>query len=178
MAGQGDLECFRTPGGHLRIVAGSLKGFTNGCLEHREGSALRDKQEEVEEVRLETQLLREKRELGGLKAEQEAEAKASCEAADLERRRIELEQERLKNRAREPEAAAAQERAALRAGKALAAFRSKWIEKGLDLCPSFLSSEQRSQITEALREEIEQHQPHEEPIHAGCHSPDRLETLD
>ena len=164
MAAQGDIECFKTPGGHLRIVASSLRDLKNGSAGRRNGSALHNRQEEVEEIRLQVQLLREKRELDRLKAEQEAEARASQEASDQERRRTEVEQERLRIQRETVKLQQAQERAACRAEKELAAFRSKWLEKGFALCPGFLSSERRQQIVEALRLEIERRQPYEEPI--------------
>ena len=69
MAAQGDFECFRTPGGHLRIVAASLGGLPKKDDDgYREPSVLRYKREEVEQIRVEAQLLREKRELEKLKA--------------------------------------------------------------------------------------------------------------
>jgi hypothetical protein len=168
MAAEGDLESFRTPGGHLRIVAASLGGLTKkGNGGYGETSVLHNKHEEVEHIRVEAQLLREKRELERLKAEQDREARAAKEANELERRRIELEQERVRVQNESVKLQQAQERAARRAEKALANFRSRWLEKGLAWCPSFLSSEERQHIANALRVEIESRQPYEEPIMGG-----------
>src|SRR5438874_1657148 len=165
MAAQGDFECFRTPGGHLRIVAASLGGLPKKDDDgYREPSVLRHKREEVEQIRVEAQLLREKRELEKLKAEEDMEARAAKEANELERRRIELEQERVRVQNQSVKLQQAQERAARRAEKALADFRSRWVEKGLALCPGFLSSEERQHITNAMRVEIESRQPYQDPI--------------
>jgi excisionase family DNA binding protein len=167
MAAQGDFECFRTPGGHLRIVASSLRGLTNGSTNRGNVSPVRNKQDEVEDVRLQVQLLREKRELDRLRREQEAEATVKREEQDTDQRRISLEQEKLRIQRESIKFHQAQERAARRAEKELAAFRSKWLEKGIALCPGFLCGEKRQEIADALRVEIERRQPYEDPIMGG-----------
>jgi hypothetical protein len=95
MVSDGELEYFRTPGGHIRILVSGLSRVGSRS-EKMPSSALSNKREEVERLRLEAQLLKERHELDRLKAEQDAEARARREQEDVERRRLSVEQEQLR----------------------------------------------------------------------------------
>ena len=75
MADDGELESFRTTGGHLRILAESLEGFQHGNNNHprpprtvQPSPVLTSCRERVEEYVLEAQEWKAKRELQRLKA--------------------------------------------------------------------------------------------------------------
>src|SRR5439155_7940897 len=91
MVADGQLEAFRTPGGHLRIVAESIEALREQAQRPRpvrEASlVLHNRRERLEELTIEAQELRAKRELEKLRreqAEEEEQRQAEAEARDLE----------------------------------------------------------------------------------------------
>src|SRR5205809_55728 len=91
MAADGQLEAFRTPGGHLRIVAESIEALREQGQRPRlvrEASlVLHNRRERLEELTIEAQELRARRELEKLRREQaedEEQRQAEAEARDLE----------------------------------------------------------------------------------------------
>src|SRR5207249_702967 len=91
MVADGQLEAFRTPGGHFRIVAESIEALREQGQRPRPvrdvSPVLHNHREHVEELTLEAQELRAKRELEKLRREQDEEEErrqAEAEARDLE----------------------------------------------------------------------------------------------
>lgn len=139
MAADGELQFFRTPGGHLRVAAESVERLREGNTKearHREpSSVLKNRREHVEELGLEAQELRSQRELSKLR--KEAAEEAERERQDLARRereqrregeRTQLEQER---RDQEQEEAKQLQREAEQHRK----WRDGWLTEALKLIP-------------------------------------------
>src|SRR5438093_8473409 len=92
MVAEDRIDSFRTPGGHLRIPAESIEAVR----EHRQAQArpvrqpspvLQNRRERLEELTLEAQEVRAKRELEKLRqqeAEEEAERQAEAEERERE----------------------------------------------------------------------------------------------
>lgn len=170
MAADGELESFRTPGGHLRITRESVESARTGRKEKREApgpsSVLRNRREHVEELALEAQELRAKRELARLKKEEreetereEAEQEARERAAAQRQAQLEIEREHdRKERAKEA--------AHCNAEYQLADFRDRWADVAVTMLAareySWLSPGQRHEIFQALESEIERHSPDQE----------------
>src|SRR3989442_2681276 len=91
MCAAGEIPCFRTPGGHLRIPADGLKNFqgkASRSTTSAPSSVLATRRERVEELNLEGQELRASRDLEKLRAEQDQEEErraAQVQAQQLER---------------------------------------------------------------------------------------------
>lgn len=171
MVADGQLEAYRTPGGHLRILAGSVEAVRAG----RQGPArpvrdaspvLHNRRERLEELTLEAQELRARRELDKLRreqAEEEAQRQAEAEARDQEaaerQAAVALEQARLERQQ-------AQEQERREAEWELAAFRCRWLETTTELLAAkelrWLSATERKQILDAVEAEIAKRQPSDE----------------
>ena len=172
MAAEGRVESFRTPGGHLRILAESVEDVR----EHRQSQprpvrdaspVLQNRRERLEELTLEAQEHRARRELARLRQEEqeeaerlEAEAEAREQAAAQREAELEIEREHLRHdRAKEIERRQAE--------RELAAFRCRWLDEASTALSaleySWLSSCQRKEILEGLEGEIERRRPAEEP---------------
>src|SRR5215831_4259828 len=86
MAARGRLESFRTPGGHLRVTRESLEDARRGSKEKREAlgpsPVLRNRRERVEELALEAQEHRARRELQKLTREEQEEAERRAAAVE------------------------------------------------------------------------------------------------
>jgi excisionase family DNA binding protein len=171
MVAEGRVESFRTPGGHLRIPAESI----NEVREHRQthprpvrdaSPVLQNRRERLEELTLEAQEHRARRELARLRQEEreeieskEAEAEAREQAAAQREAELEIERERLRHdRTKEAERR--------EAGRELAAFRCRWLDEANTALSapqnSWLSPSQRKEILEALEIEIEKRHPVDE----------------
>jgi excisionase family DNA binding protein len=184
MAQAGTLETFRTPGGHLRVLAGSVEAIKQQRRSlvrpaHGPSPVLQNRRERLEEVTLETQELRAKRDLERLRREdrdeaerREAEVQAHEEEAEQRRAEIALERERLEReraedcRRRQREQAEEQDR--LVAEKQLAAFRERWYSvagEAVARMPrlNWLTAGQRKEVAESLELEIDRRQPADEP---------------
>jgi len=154
MAADGQVEGFRTPGGHLRILAQSIQDVREQ-RQHprpvREASpVLLNRRERLEELVLQTQELRAKGELESVRREQaQEEAGRLADADELERQAAErrealaLERERL---AHEEEC----ERQRQEGVGQVAAFRCSWLEKANELLAApelrWLSMAQRKEV--------------------------------
>lgn len=172
MVGEGRLESFRTPGGHLRILAASVDTLPESRRERfgpvREpSSVLQNRRERLEELTLEAQEMRAKRELVRLQREDQMEAERreaeeDARASEAAERQVELELERERL-----EHECAQERASKEAARARAAFRCHWLEEvnqalGDPQCDS-LSAGQKKEIIDAVEAEIEKRKPSDAP---------------
>jgi excisionase family DNA binding protein len=145
MVANGQLQAFRTPGGHLRFTVESVRAAKGGIepAEIRDRvspSSLSTRRERIEELGLEAQELRAQCELDALRREQEqetAERRAESERIiqerkdhtqrlreDRERAKLEESEDRARHRALEIEQT---ERAH---------FISTWVTVGLRLVPS------------------------------------------
>lgn len=183
MVAEGSLEGFRTPGAHLRITAESVEALRDGRQTRprpvREASpVLQNRRERLEELTLEAQEHRARRELEKLRREEQEEAErreAEAQAredeavqreAELEMERQRLELEKAQERAR-VEQERAQEWETREAERELAAFRCRWQEKASEAVSAYeyrwLSATQRKEVLEGLEAEIEKRQPGDEP---------------
>ena len=172
MATEGRIESFRTPGGHLRVLSESIENVR----EHRQtqpwpvrdaSPVLQNRRERVEELTLEAQEHRARRELARLQQEeekeaekQEAEAEAREQAAARREGELEIEREHLRrDRAKEIARRAAESE--------LADFRRRWSDEAGTLLSAYeynwLSPSQRNEILEILESEIEERDPDDEP---------------
>lgn len=168
MVAEGRLESFRTPGGHVRILAESIESVRERRSERirpvRDASpVLQNRRERLEELTLEAQEVRAKRELAKLQredqeeAEQQEEEEEAREQEAAERQaELELEREAL-------EREQAQERARKEAERALAAFRCRWLQEAnqalADPQCRWLSAAQKKEIIDAVEAEIRKRQP-------------------
>lgn len=183
MVKDGTLDGFRTPGGHLRVTAESIEAAKNHAVQPkrtREASpVVRNRLERIEELTLEAQELRAKRELGKERREEqeeverrEAEAQARQEEAEQRRAELAVERERLerekaedrRRRLKEQE----EELARLVAEQELTAFRERWYAlaaQGVDKAPklAWLGASQRKEVIEALETEIDRRRPSDQP---------------
>jgi hypothetical protein len=183
MVAEGGLDAFRTPGGHLRITAESIDAVREQRQARprpvRDASpVLQNRRERLEELTLEAQEHRARRELEKLRREeqeeaerQEAEAQAREEEAaqrqgelELERERLELEKAQERARQEQEQAEAWEKR---EAKQALTAFRCRWLDKANEALSAWkyqwLAPPQRKEILDALEAEIEKRQPPDEP---------------
>ena len=144
MVTDGTLDGFRTPGGHHRITAHSIEAMKNQRQTRarpvREASSvLQSRRERLEELNIETQEVRARRELAKLRREEqeeaerrEAEAQAREEEAAQRQAEIELEQEQLAREEAEErrrlERERLQEQQRREAEHKLAAFRQRWYD--------------------------------------------------
>ncbi len=173
MVAEDRLESFRTPGGHLRISADSVKTIRERGAKRmlpvmRSASpVLQNRRERLEELTLEAQELRARRDLVRLQQEdqQEAERQQEEEEAreheEAERQaEVDLEQERLEQRR-------AEERSKQEAQRAMAAFRCRWLEEATQVLTaphcSRLSAAQKKEILDAVEAEINKRQPIDAP---------------
>jgi excisionase family DNA binding protein len=172
MEAEGRLDSFRTPGGHLRISASSVEAVRERRTERarpvREASpVLQNRRERLEELTLEAQEVRARRELARLQREDEEEAEQE-EAEELAReqeaaeREAELEAERERQQRQEDWWRANKE-----AERALAAFRAHWLQQTSQalLTPPcrWLSAAQRKEITDVVEVEINKRTPADAP---------------
>jgi len=185
MAAEGRIESFRTPGGHLRILAESVEDVR----EHRQpqprpvrdaSPVLQNRRERLEELTLEAQEHRARRELARLRQEEqeeaerlEAEAEAREQAAAQREAELEIERERLRHdRAKEMRRREAESE--------LAVFHCRWLDEANTALSaleySWLSPSQRNEILEGLEAEIERRRPAEDP-HMPTILKHRLESL-
>ena len=172
MVAEDRLESFRTPGGHLRILAESVDTLRESKRERfrpvRDASpVLQNRRERLEELTLEAQEIRARRELAKLEREEQDEAEQQQaeeeerqqEAAERESE-LELERERLEQQR-------AEDRRNKEAEREQAAFRCRWIEFAyqalrLPEC-AWLSEREKKEIMEILESEIEKRRATDEP---------------
>ncbi len=182
MVAEGRLEAYRTPGNHLRILTESIDAMRDGQRTRprpvREASpVLQNRRERLEELTLEAQEHRARRELKKLSAEEQEEEdrrKAEAEAREKEaaqrQAEIELERDRLEFEKAQEEARReeqqAQEEQGREAERALATFHCRWQQKAAEALSAYeyrwLSATQSKEVLEGLEAEIERRQPLEE----------------
>lgn len=183
MVAEERLDAFRTPGGHLRITAESIEALREQRQVRprpvRDASpVLQNRRERLEELTLEAQEHRARRELEKLRAEEqeeadrrEAEAQAREEEAAQRQAELELERERLELEKAQEQARRdreqTQEEQKREAERELAAFRCRWQEKASEAVAAYeyrwLLATQRKEVLEGLEAEIEKRQPPDEP---------------
>lgn len=183
MVKDGALDGFRTPGGHLRVTAESIEALKDHRQPRtrpvREASpVLQNRRERLEELNIQAQEHRARRELEKLQREEqqeaerrEAEAQARGEEAAQRQAEIELERERLEREKaqerRRLERERAEEQAQFEAEQELAAFHQRWYDAATEAVATpklaWLTPGQRKEVTEALEAEIERRQPADEP---------------
>ena len=172
MEAEGRLEGFRTPGGHLRISAESIQAVRERRPSQsrpiRDASpVLQNRRERLEELTIEAQEMRARREIEKLRREEDEEAEhREAEAEEREREAserqeaLELEQARLERQR-------TQERERREAEQRLAAFRCRWSESATEVLSAkeltWLSAVQRKEILDAIETEIAKRQPQDEP---------------
>ena len=182
MADDGTLDGFRTPGGHLRITAESIEATKTQPQARaravREASpVLQNRRERLEELTIQAQEHRARRELEKLQREdqeeaerREAEAQAREEEAAQRRAELELERGRLEyQKAQErirQQREGAKERQRQETEWQLAAFHCRWQEKAAQALSEYqyqwLSAGQRKEVLEGIEAEIEKRAPADE----------------
>ena len=183
MVEAGELESFRTPGGHTRIFTESIEAVkeqrrSRSRPVNAPSSVLQNRRERLEELTLEAQEHRAHRELDKLKREQQAEesrqqADADARDEEITLRQEELELERLKVNQRQSQEQARREREERleeqrrEAKRELAEFRCRWQDEASRAISEFkyrwLSATQRKQVLEVIEDLIERRQPADEP---------------
>ncbi|MBI3668750.1 MAG: helix-turn-helix domain-containing protein [Acidobacteria bacterium] len=153
MCSAGDLPSFRTAGGHVRVPRVDLMRFREGhgsTASAPASSVLQNRRERVEELGLEAQELRAKREIEKLRGEDsEAERGQTMEArAQVLAQRRALEEARLQ---REREAERRQrERRQVELERQEAEFRRRWLRWASAAAPDWLSAEQAQAVAGAV----------------------------
>ena len=171
MVAEGRLESFRTPGGHLRILAESVDTLREPKQERfrpvRDASpVLQNRRERLEELTLEAQEMRARRELVRLQREEQREAEqqraeeeereqeATERQAELELEREQLEHERARRARKESQ-------------RNTAAFRCRWLEEANQVLAipgcRWLSAAQKKEIIGAVEVEVQERQPSDAP---------------
>lgn len=179
MVADSQLEGFRTPGGHVRITAESIKAVRERRPVQprpvREASpVLQNRRERLEELTLDAQEMRARHELAKLRREEqeeaerrEAEAQAREEEAAQREAELKLERERLELEKAHQEREQAEEWEKHEAEQELAAFRCRWQAKASEAVSAYqypwLSAPQRKEVLEGLEAEIEKRQAADQP---------------
>lgn len=172
MAEEGRIKFSRSPGGHVRIARAALNGLLRpaNASVPAASSVLENRKERVEELVLESQELRVKRDLDRQREEdadrerQRAEARrAEAVARELVLRQSRAERKRDAER-RERERREAEE------SQRKAAFEKRWIQFGRDRLAvpalSWLTFEQHSQVLGIVADEVATLGPEDEEIMA------------
>ena len=153
LCGGGQIPCFRTPGGHLRIPADALKTFQgkpSGSTTSAPSSVLANRRERVEELNLEGQELRASRDLEKLRAEQDQEEErraAQVQAQQLERQ-ARIEATRFEH-AKE-ERRAAREREEAERARQRRDWQRRWSRWATPSFPDWLAADQIGLLEEAV----------------------------
>ncbi|MGB6876221.1 MAG: helix-turn-helix domain-containing protein [Candidatus Acidiferrales bacterium] len=155
MCAGGQLACFRTPGGHLRVSAEALaairsNGRTRTLLSPAPSGVLQARRERVEELNLEGQELRAQQQLGRLRAEQAEET--ARRATEEHERQVEREARRERSRSEREQ----QERkfAEQQAEQRRAEWRQRFLSTVAASLPAHLSVARREQLLDALETEF------------------------
>jgi excisionase family DNA binding protein len=162
MIAAGQLEAFRSPGGHVRVSNAGLEKLLRGSASPTpvpRSSVLQNKQERVEELSLDLQEKRARREL----------RRFDEEDADVERRRTDAQRnqeladrraatQRQLDRARAEEIRRREEREA-DASRESAEFRGRWILWTTQTIPRWFSPDQAQNVTSAVESALSTFQP-------------------
>ena len=171
MVARGQLVAFRTPGGHLRFTADSVRAAKGEPVSEsgRQSlpSPLQNRRERVEELNLEAQEFRAERQLDALRREQEEEEadrraeeeallqerKDQARALVLDRQRAKREQAEERERRRAAEEAQAQRQR----------FISSWLEVALALIPWGVPADVRLEVVSKAEDFLQECQLTKEP---------------
>jgi excisionase family DNA binding protein len=172
MVAEGRLKSFRTPGGHLRISDDSVAAVRDRRPARLHSvrdlsPVLHNRRERLEELTLEAQEVRARRELVRLQREEqreaeqrEAEEEAREQEANHREAEIELEREQL-------ERASEQEQARKETVLAISAFRCRWLEEANRALAAqqcdWLSAGEKKDIMDAVEVEIGKRKPIDSP---------------
>jgi len=158
LCARGALASYRTPGGHLRISARAVEDYRNPMKPTRSDRApcgvIQNRREHVEELNLEAQEVRAKRELAKLRREDEEErhqAEQQLELAEQERRDLDE-----RARAERQEQATRQARERRRR-----AWETKWFEFAAKSLPGGVPNEIKFFVQRAVRERLSECAPDE-----------------
>jgi excisionase family DNA binding protein len=166
MAAEGELNAFRTPGGHLRITHESLEAIRKGPKEKREtqgpSPVLRNRRERVEELALEAQELRAQREIERLRREKVEEREQAEAEAEAQERQAEREGEAARLRLERVRIQQARQRQRHEAEQLIRAFHSRWLGKAIELIPDWLCQDERREALAVVETEIKGRQPEDE----------------
>lgn len=155
MCAGGQLACFRTPGGHLRISSDAMDSIrSNGRARASVSSApsgvLQARRERVEELNLEGQELRAQRQLESLRTEQAAE----IERRAAEERAKEIEHEEQRERSRAERERQERESAEQEAERRRTELHQRFLSAAAVSLPSRLSVARSEQLLDALETEF------------------------
>lgn len=164
MVARGQLVAFRTPGGHLRFTADSVRAAKGEPVSESGRQSLpnplQNRRERVEELNLEAQEFRAERQLDALRREQEedeADRQAEADALRQERkdqaRALVLDQQRIE---REEAEERDRRRAAEEAQSQREQFVSSWLEVGLALIPEDVPAEVRLDVVSKLEDFLQE----------------------
>jgi excisionase family DNA binding protein len=185
MVARGQLSAFRTPGGHLRFTADSVRAATGEASKSHQleapSSPLHNRRERIEELHLEAQELRAQSQLEALRREQEREAgdrRAEAEVLREERQKqsqaLLLDHKRVKRQEAE-ERTRRREEAELQSQRQR--FVSSWLGVGLKEIPPGVPPELRREVMNELTRLLSDCQISEREIIAQMVSSAVAETL-
>lgn len=171
MVARGQLAAFRTPGGHLRFSADSVRAAKGEPVSESGRQSLPNplekRRERVEELDLEAQEFRAERQLDALRREQEeeeADRRAEEEALRQERkdqaRALVLDRQRTK---REEAEERERRRAAEEAQVQRQRFISSWLEVALALIPWGVPADVRLDVVTKVEDFLQECQLPKEP---------------
>lgn len=162
MCEAGQLESYRSPGGHVRVIRASLERFLRDASSAPQvpaSSVLANKRERVEELSLqlqETRAMREIRKLSEEDSEMERQRAETQRAQDLANKRA-VQETRLEA-ARDTERREREQREA-EAQRQRAEFGRQWLSFATDRFPAWVSYEQRQPLLAAVEETISARDP-------------------
>lgn len=170
---EGRLRFYRSPGGHVRIDRAELDGLLRNSASSRASTSapvspvLQNRRERIEELTLEVQELRAKRDLDNLRADDADRRRERMESrrAETESRNLAIEQERVQDR-REAEQRERRRRETEESQRR-AAFEKRWTQKAkqsLTVPLLWLTVEQREHVLAIVREEVRSYGPADEAI--------------
>lgn len=161
----GDLESFKTTGGHLRILAESVEAFQHGNNNHtsrptvQPSTVLMNRRERVQELGLEAQELRAQRDLSKLRKEAAEEAERDQQdmlRRDREERLLEernhLEQEREEREQEEAERLR-------REAEQRSMWKDRWLSEALKSLPRDCPQEYYTDVCREVEEALDRLDP-------------------
>jgi excisionase family DNA binding protein len=174
MVRAGELDAFKTVGGHLRVRPDSLeavhqnKSISGG---RQVSPVLQNRQDHVQELVLEGQELRATRQLRKEREEEAAEAEQKREERQEHARQAQHQAERLQLERQQLEMQECENAQRAQAQAALRHFRQRWLAHADKLLNGFLGAfwkydwltpQQRKEVAEALEAEIAKRTPDHE----------------
>jgi excisionase family DNA binding protein len=168
MCSAGQLASFKTAGGHVRVPRPDVERFRQGHVSAAPApasSVLNNRRERVEELGLEAQELRAKREIEKLREEdtQTVRARTMAVRADTLAQRRGLEETRLQ-RERDGERREREKREAT-AKRERDEFSRGWLRWAQNVLPDWLSAEQEHAVVSAVETTLSNYEPREPDEH-------------